>query len=387
MRGRLNYDYRAERASGGDARLPQLQGQPRMIYVFPRRNRGSRTRVTAAIIGLLSAASLAVTGCGAQGVAAADDGRLQVLTSFYPLQFVAEEVCGDLCQVTNLTPPAADPHNLELSLARANQISTTDLMITLSGFQPAVDDAVAQRNPRRLVDAADFVSLIPATLTGATEHSHDHGSDDHGHDDEDDYDDEYDESVSYGVLEDNDGHDHSGMEGYDPHFWLNPIKLAELAEPVAAALSDADPANAEVFENRAAELRAQLEELDAEFEAQLYPLQGALLVTNHTSFGYLAKRYGLEQVGITGLDHDVEPSPARMREISELARAHNVKTIFYETLVSPRVAQTLAGDLGINTAVLDPLEGLRTEDADAGENYFTIMRQNLAKLVNGLNAP
>jgi zinc transport system substrate-binding protein len=329
---------------------------------------------------------LALTGCGS-GNEAATDGRLQVLTSFYPLQFVAQSVAGDLADVDNLTPPAADPHDLELSPARARDISSADVVVTLSGFQPAVDDAVEARRPENLVDAAEIVPLLSASVTGGHEdcsgHAHDSATDthDHAHDDEECDDDH---------AHDDDGHGHShshDMGGYDPHFWLDPTKLALLAEPVADALSAADPDNAETFAANADALVERLDALDQQFAEALAPFAGATLITNHTAFGYLAHRYGLSQVGVTGLDHDIEPSPARMREIGDIARRYGVTTLFYETLVSPRVIRTLASDLGIDAAVLDTLEGLSQAEMDAGEDYVTIMQRNLEALTQGLTAP
>ncbi|ACZ31186.1 periplasmic solute binding protein [Xylanimonas cellulosilytica DSM 15894] len=330
-------------------------------------------RRTAALAGTALLLPLALTACGSGDDTAADGDRLQVLASFYPLQFVAQSVAGELADVDNLTPPAADPHDLELSPARAREISSADVVITLGGFQPAVDDAVAAREPAHLVDAADVVTLLPATVTGGEE-EHDHADDD-AHDD--------------GYTHDGDAHDDHDHDlgGLDPHFWLDPTRLAQLAQPVADALSAADPDNAATFAANAAALVERLDDLDQELAAGLAPFAGATLITSHTAFGYLADRYGLAQVGVTGLDHDIEPSPARMREIGDLARRYGVTTLFSETLVSPRVIATLASDLGLRTAVLDTVEGLGQDDADAGEDYVSIMQRNLTALTEGLTAP
>lgn len=322
---------------------------------------------------------LALTACGSGEEPAAGDDRLQVLTSFYPLQFVTQSVAGDLADVDNLTPPAADPHDLELSPARARDISTADVVVTLGGFQPAVDDAIEARRPENLVDAATIVPLLSASVTGG------HDKSDHAHDDKADH--AHDDPAAEEHTAD-DGHDHShDMGGFDPHFWLDPTKLALLAEPVADALSAADPDNAETFAANAAALVERLDALDQQFSEALAPFAGATLITNHTAFGYLANRYGLAQVGVTGLDHDIEPSPARMREIGAIARQYGVTTLFYETLVSPRVIRTLASDLGVQAAVLDTLEGLSQDEVDAGEDYVTIMQRNLEALTQGLTAP
>jgi zinc transport system substrate-binding protein len=300
--------------------------------------------------------------------------HLNVLASFYPLQFVAQRVAGQTAVVENLTPPAADPHNLELSMATAGRIGAADLVVTLGGFQPAVDQAVSARTPSRVVDAVHYVDLLPvgAGSTHFDNDGHDHSQGhSHGHDD---------------ATCDDPGHVHD-IGGMDPHFWTDPIRLSQLAQPIADALAAADPEHAEYFFANAAQLVADLTELDAEFAAALEPFKGAKLVTNHEAFGYLANRYHLLQVGVAGINHEIEPSPARLREIGAIIRSHGVSAVFYETLVSPRVVQTLASDLGITAVVLNTTEGLTPAEIAAGEDYLTIMRTNLATLVANLVVP
>ncbi|MGO1174443.1 MAG: metal ABC transporter solute-binding protein, Zn/Mn family, partial [Actinomycetaceae bacterium] len=166
----------------------------------------------------------------------------------------------------------------------------------------------------------------------------------------------------------------------DPHFWLDPTLVAELAGGVADQLAELDPAHADEFELRAEELMGDLADLDAEYASRLAPCAGATLVTSHEAFGYLADRYGLEQVGIGGIDPEVEPSPARLREVGEIARAEGVRTLFFEIVAGPDVTDALAGDLGVGTDVLDPVES----QADAGADYLDVMGQNLNALTRGL---
>jgi len=365
----------------GAARLTLQSPEMRMILMFSPTApaRSALRRLFLVVPAMLAVLALAACG-GSSGTATpaetdgyvemtpAENHRLQVLASFYPLEFVAREVGGDYVDVQNLTPPAAEPHDLELSLAQARNIGGADVVLFLSGFQPAVDEAIDQQHPARVVDAADYVTLLPASDTGLM-------------DEEDEEAEEGELGHEYGDEHD---HEHGSLEGYDPHFWLDPTKLAQLAEPVAAAFSEADPDHAAEFEANAADLQARLTALDGEFADGLAPFSGSMLVTNHTAFGYLARRYGLAQVGIAGLDPETEPSPARMREIATLARENNVGTLFYESLASPRVVETLANDLGINVAELNPIEGLSTEEIQAHEDYFTVMRRNLSTLIEGL---
>ncbi|MEL7974563.1 zinc ABC transporter substrate-binding protein [Isoptericola sp. F-RaC21] len=307
-----------------------------------------------------------LAGCSTDDGAA--DGTLEVLASFYPLQYVAEQVGGDLVTVSNLTPPAAEPHDLELSPAQVREIGTADLVVYSSGFQAAVDEAVGTQSPEHVVDTSDVVSLEkhPGTptdedatadaLEGADEHA-DEGTDD--------------------------GHDHA--EGaMDPHFWLDPTRVIDVGHAVAASLGEADPEHAATYAENARALEKSLKDLDADYAAGLKECASRTLVTSHEAFGYLAERYDLEQVGIVGLDPEAEPSPARLREVGAIVEENDVSTVFTETLTSPKVAETLAKDIGVTTAVLDPLEGLSKDAAEAGDDYVSVMQDNLAALTEGL---
>jgi zinc transport system substrate-binding protein len=307
----------------------------------------------AALTSLVLAGTATLAGCSAQGQSgsAAESEGVTVLASFYPLQYVAQQIGGDLVTVDNLTPPAAEPHDLELSPAQVREVGTADLVVYLSGFQNAVDEAVEARAPEHVVDAADAAGLVEHT---ETEEEH---------------------------AEHADEHDHGAT---DPHFWLDPSRLAAVGQAVADELAAADPAHADEYAAGALRLGQQLDELDQEMADGLAACQGATLVTSHTAFGYLADRYALEQVGITELDPEVEPSPARLREIGDIVEERGVETLYSETLVSPKVTETLAADLGVQTAVLDPLEGLSEEATAAGEDYVSVMRANLAALEEGL---
>jgi zinc transport system substrate-binding protein len=204
-------------------------------------------------------------------------------------------------------------------------------VVYLSGFQNAVDEGVESRAPEHVVDAAGAAELTT-----------------------------------------------------DPHFWLDPSRLAAVGQAVADELAAVDPEHADEYAAGALRLGEQLDDLDQEFADGLAACQGATLVTSHAAFGYLADRYALEQVGITELDPEVEPSPARLREIGDVVEARGVTTLFSETLVSPKVTETLASDLGVRTAVLDPLEGLSEDASAAGDDYLSVMRANLVQLEEGL---
>ncbi|WP_320066677.1 metal ABC transporter substrate-binding protein [Micromonospora sp. RTGN7] len=308
------------------------------------------TRALAAATALV--ALCAVTGCAEDG-AGADPQRVDVAAAFYPLQFVVERVGGDAVRVTNLTKPGAEPHDLELTPGQVGEVSQAELIVYLKGFQPAVDEAIDQSGGDRALDVAGVQPLLAASAGG-----HDHEGEEAGHAEE-------------------------ASGGKDPHLWLDPTRLAGVGDRLAQRLGEVDPGRAADYTARAGTLRADLAKLDAEFAAGLKTCQRRELVVSHTAFGYLTERYQLDQIGITGLAPENEPSPQRLAEAAREARKHQATTIFFESLVSPKVAETIARQVGAKTAVLDPLEGLSAANGD--EDYLSVMRTNLATLRTALS--
>ena len=312
-----------------------------------------------------SVAALALAGCvgtgGSTGGEGADD-RTDVVAGFYPLEWAAARVGGDRISVRSLTPPGAEAHDLELTPQDVGSIAEADLVVYLAGFQPALDEAVESEAGDRAWDAGEAADLSLAAEGGhADEDGHDEGE----HADEDQHADEG---------------EHAD-EAVDPHFWLDPVRLAAVGDALAARLGEIDPDGASAYEDNAAALRRDLEELDREIRARLDDCQVTTLVTSHEAFGYLGERYGLDVVGISGLSPSEEPDPGQLAEIATLVRDRGVTTIYTETLVDPAVAQTVAAESGARTAVLDPLEGLT--DESAGSDYLEVMRANLDVLAGG----
>jgi zinc transport system substrate-binding protein len=263
-----------------------------------------------------------------------EKGEPEVVASFYPLQYVAERVVGDYAKVTNLTAPGVEPHDVELSPRQVARISGASVVFYEKGLQPAVDDAVQNNGPEHKVDAADTVHLR------------------HGDSSED------------GDL--------------DPHFWLDPTLLAKVAQSFTDEMSKADPKHAADFASGNDRLQSDLQALDREYRTGLKSCTTRTLVVSHDAFEYLGARYGLKVHAITGLSPDAEPSAKHLDELADLIRQDHITTVFSERLASPRLADTLADDLGIKTAVLDPIEGLTSSNPD--DDYLSLMRANLAAL-------
>lgn len=312
-------------------------------------------------------ASVLLAGCGSTDADASGSGR-QAVASFYPLAWVTERVAGDGWTVDNLTQPGQEPHDLDLTIAQTAALESADLVVLEEGFQPAVD-AAAENTDAPILDAAAVVDLIPAT-----EGDHDHeGESEEEHADEEHAEEEHAEEE--GHSEDEEGHaDHGDL---DPHFWLDPLLVADFADSVADELAEVDPDGAQTYADNAAALRAELESLDEDYTTGLASCERSTTVVSHQAFAYLA-RYGLEFEAIAGLSPDAEPTAADLAHLQEVIEADGVTTVFSERLVSPKMAETLAGDLGVTTAVLDPIEGLSDETAE--EDYLSLMRSNLAAL-------
>jgi zinc transport system substrate-binding protein len=291
---------------------------------------------------------LAVSGCATARPASSSGprGELTIVTAFYPLQFVAQRVSGGHAAVMNLTHPGAEPHDLELAPRQVASLTTATLVIYERGFQPAVDEAVVQSENRQVIDTTTIVPLRPLAV----------GSDD----------------LDTGQWT---GDDHPAL---DPHVWLDPTALGRIARVVQQRLSSIDPDHATDYARNAATLNRQLRSLDRSFRSGLAQCVRTEFMTTHAAFGYLAQRYHLTQIAISGLNPDAEPSPARIAEVQRLAQDHGLTTIFSETLVSPAVAQAIAGDLGLVTDVLDPIEGIT--DQSRGQDYLSVMSSNLAAL-------
>lgn len=308
------------------------------------------TAVTAAVLGTLSA-------CSSDSAAAGSTGKFDVVASFYPMAFLAEQIGGGHVNVTSLTQPGQEPHDLEISAKQTAQLEETDAALYLKGLQPHIDEAIGQSGVKTKIDATALTTLET------------HGAEDgHGHEDEGGH----------------EGHSHETEGAKDPHVWLDPVKYAEVAEGVGKAFEKADPDHAADYRKNTETLVGKLNELDTTLEAGLKDRKTDVFVTTHASFGYFAERYGLTEEAINGLDPESEPSAARVKELAETARADGVTTVFYETLVSDDTAKTVAGDAGLRTDVLDPLEGIT--DTSRGDDYFEVMESNLKALQTALGS-
>ena len=285
-------------------------------------------RIVLIIVGCVAMTATAAA-CGGDGPTG---GGTSVVAGFYPLAFAAEEIGGAGVTVRDITPAGAEPHDRELTARDVKAVHDADLVLYLGdGFMPALERAVGDRSGPSL-DLLDGQTLA----TGA-----------------------------------------GGGDALDTHVWLDPVRYAQMARAIGSRLGPAGKAGASALVRR-------LDALDAEYRQGLATCRRRQIVTSHAAFGYLARRYGLEQVPLEGLSPEAEPSAQALERLVRLVRGSGVTTVFFETLVSPRLAETVAREAGVQTAVLDPLEGLTEDEAAKGADYFSVMRDNLAALRDAL---
>ncbi|AOZ94400.1 metal ABC transporter substrate-binding protein [Paenibacillus crassostreae] len=340
-------------------------------------------------------AAILVTGCGKNNVvstnasnnASTSEGtvqseqKLKVVTSFYPMYEFSKQVAGDHAEVVVLVPTGTEPHDWEPSAKDMALVSDADIFVYNGIVEEWADKALesASNDKRIVVEASHGIDLMEGE-------AHDHGDGEEAH--------EHEEGE---VHADEEAHDHEEGEVHtheeahehehilDPHVWLSPVLAQKQVTAILDAFVKADPANEEDYRKNAEAYIAQLQQLDEEFEAGLKDIKSKEFVTQHAAFGYLAKEYGLTQVAIAGLSPEEEPSPDKMVDIVKFAKEHNVTTIFFETLADPKVADTIAKEMGVRTDVLNPIEGLTKDETDEQMDYISVMKKNLEGLIIALN--
>jgi ABC-type metal ion transport system, periplasmic component/surface adhesin len=287
-------------------------------------------RKSAAFSFIVGMFAITVAGCASESSQSNNAGTLQVTAGFYPLAYAAQQVGGDLVSVTDLTPPGGEPHDLELSPRQVSDLSSQDLVIYLGNrFQPAVEEAIQIQD----IPSLDAMSAV----------------------------------------------DPEKQREGDSHIWLNPLIMGQIGQGIADQLSQIDPENASSYQAGAAKFEEQMQATDASYKNKLSTCNGATLVTSHEAFGYMADEYGLEQVGISGIEPDAEPSPKRLREVEDIVKERGVTTIFFESSVAEATADRLAETLGVKT------EELNTLETEPSTDFAKVMESNLLALENGLN--
>ncbi len=269
--------------------------------------------------------------------------KLPVVTSFYPLYFFAEQIGGDKIETTNITPAGAEPHDYEPTAQDIARIENSKLLILNGGGL----EAWGERIQHNIDQKNTLIVIAGQNLT--TQH----------------------------ISED-------GKDIIDPHVWLAPPLAILMADKIESGLAQADPDNATYYETNARIFKSALSDLDDAYRKGLANCMQKNIVTSHAAFGYLSAAYHLNQVSITGISPDTEPSPQQLAQIATFAKNNHIKYIFFESLVTPKLSQTIAAEAGAQTMVLNPIEGLTENQIASGKNYFTEMQENLAHLKTAL---
>jgi len=265
-------------------------------------------------------------------------GKIQVTASFYPLYFFAGQIGGDKVNVINITPAGAEPHDYEPTAQDIAQMENSKLLVLNGALEPWGDNIKQNLNSKNtvIVTVGDGI-------------------------------------INQQVLEE-------GKKITDPHIWQSPLLAKKIVDKITDGFIKIDPANKDYYQFNANALKVKLDELDQQYKQKLANCAQKNIITSHAAFGYLATAYGLNQVPIAGLSPDAEPSSQQLADIVKFAKANNVKYIFFESLVSPKLSDTIASEVGAKTLVLNPIEGLTNEEIAQGQNYFTKMQDNLANL-------
>jgi zinc transport system substrate-binding protein len=258
--------------------------------------------------------------------------NLSVVAGFYPLEYAAERVGGEYATVTVLAPPGVEPHDFELSPSGVRDVRDAALVAYVYGLQPSVDAAISSTGAHSIDAIAVLNSAIP-------------------------------------------GYFGSDPLTVDPHFWLDPLAVKAYVVALGEELASIDPPHASAYRTQAAVFAGDLDALDAAYTSGLLTCARTTVLVSHAAFGHLASRYGLTQVGLSGLDPESEPSPYRIREARDIAASTDATTVFVEPLVDPSVVQSFANDAHLTVAILDPIES-----ATGGADYLSIMYTNLDTL-------
>lgn len=269
--------------------------------------------------------------------------KIAVATSFYPLYFFASQIGGDKADVFNITPASAEPHDYEPTTQDVVRITTSNLLVLNGGALEAWGDKIKdQLKGSKVLVVTAGEGLADKTL------------------------------------------DENGKTIQDPHIWQNPLLAKKEVAVIEKAYEKIDPKNAVYFQANAEKLLAQLDQLDAQYRAGLASCMLKDFVTSHAAFGYMAAQYGINQISISGVSPDEEPSSQKLAEVADLVKKENIKVVFFETLVSPKLSDTIAQETGAKAMVLDPIEGISQEDLAKGHTYLTVMKDNLSALQDAL---
>lgn len=276
---------------------------------------------------------------------------LTIYASFYPMQFLASQIAGDKAQVISLVPAGVEPHDWEPKPKTLAGLQESDMLVyNGAGIEAWLEDFLPslQKAGVKTVNTSTGLELLPFDEKNAEENNEE-------------------EKLAY-----------------DPHVWVSPVKYKQQAQNVLSALIEIDAANQDYYTSNYNKLAEQLDKLDSDYRQTISGFKSKVFIVSHSAFEYLAREYGLTQLPIRGVTPQAEPSPAKLAELVQICRENNIKYIFFESLVSPKLSETLANEVGAEVLVLNDGQGITEEQIKKGESYITIMYENLENLKKAL---
>lgn len=305
---------------------------------------------------------LLVTGCSDNkqiNETEKNDGKIKVSTSTYPMYYIAKEIGKDNIDLNILVPMGVDPHEYELSLKETKKLEDTDLLLYngsgLEHWGEKISDNLKEKN-KSVINASEYVELLKVE-------DNDHeASDDNGEEDHDD-------------------HVHGEK---DPHIWLDPINMDKVAKAFSEELKKLDEKNSDIYEANYKELSEKLKNLDDKYSEALKNKKDNTILVSHRAFAYLAHRYNLNQIAVTGISPHSEPSPKSISKLIDMTRDKNIKHIFFEVLSSPKSVEMIAEEAKLEVLILNPIGGITKEQFESDVDYIDLMEENLENLKKAL---
>jgi len=333
---------------------------------------------------LIMTTALILSSCSFFPGQTSDSGKLIVIASVYPMYDFARKIGGEYVDVTLLVPAGFEPHTWEPTSKDMLSLEKADVFIyNGAGMEMWADNLISAIENKKLsvVETSKDLELM---ATGAYSLDNDAltGEISEAHDDHDDHE----EAESQEEDHDDDDHDHDHGQ-YDPHVWLSPINAKNQMNAICDAFCAADPNHAEAYRNNYNKYANMLDDLDAEYRSALDAFDSKYIVVSHEAFGYMCKEYGLLQVPIRGISADAEPDAERMRRIIDFINANHIRVVFFEALTNPKVSETIAAETGCEVRELHPIGGLTQEQIDDGQDYFSLMNDNLVALTASFSSP
>ncbi|GGE76258.1 metal ABC transporter substrate-binding protein [Priestia taiwanensis] len=310
------------------------------------------------------------TACSDTEKTSGNTDKVTVYTTIFPLEDLTNKIGGDFVEVKSVYPPGADSHTYEPTQKTMVDIAKSDLFIYngagMEGFADKVTDILKNEDTKVIV-ASDGVDLLKSS---DHHHGHEHGEEGHDH--------------NHGKEEEKEEHNHDHGD-VDPHLWFDPVAMQKVAENIKNGLVAAMPSQEETFNKNYEDVLAKLQKLDADYKAMVDSAAHKEILVSHAAYGYYEKRYGIKQIPITGISASQEPSQKQLTEIVQLAKEHQLDTILFETLATPKVAEVVKKEIGADSLTLNHIATILEEDKKNNKDYFSLMYENLEILKKAMN--